>query len=94
VRDPPGEEEGRRRAREVEGIEARGREVVARMVEGHDHHDETPQDVDRIDAASSRDGTGELGGGGRQGHSFVGCCGSIGRFLGAPGFGESSSAVT
>jgi hypothetical protein len=43
MRDPTGEEE--RGFHDIAGIEAAGSEEVARMIKGHDHHDEAAQDV-------------------------------------------------
>src|SRR5262249_35494307 len=52
VRDPPGEEESGRRARQVRGVEPeRIRvEVVAHVVQGHEDDDRSPREVDGLDA--------------------------------------------
>ena len=52
VRDPAGEEDDRRRAREVFGRKAHraGVDEVARVIQRHDHHDQPAQRVERRQA--------------------------------------------
>ena len=65
MRDPPGHEDRRRRPAEILGLERhrRGVDVVARVVERHDHHDETTKDVQRLEVRGLS-GNGDLGGAG------------------------------
>ena len=50
MRDPAREEQGRMRLRRIHRIEAHVREVIARVVDGHQHHHNSAQQVNGIDA--------------------------------------------
>src|SRR5206468_12674574 len=56
VGDPAGEEEKRRGAGEIGRLEQPGIEMkkLADMIEGHDHHDQPADEVDRVESGPGR----------------------------------------
>jgi hypothetical protein len=52
VRDPAREEQGR--VIDIASVEIVGREEVAGVVEYHQHHHQTAQEVDRVQAGAAR----------------------------------------
>ena len=54
VRDPAGEEQGRRGARQIQRVEVGLVEVIAGVVERHQDHDQPPHQIDGNDAAAEQ----------------------------------------
>src|SRR5206468_9476209 len=56
VGDPAGKEEKRRGAGEIGRLEQPGIEMkkLADMIEGHDHHDQPADEVDRVESSRGR----------------------------------------
>jgi hypothetical protein len=48
MRDPPGQEDRRRRLGQVGRIEAGAGEEIPRVVQRHDDDDDAPQQIDRV----------------------------------------------